>query len=200
MPPTRVVVIRHGQSTWNAIGRWQGHANAPLTDLGRAQAAAAVASLPPVDAIWSSDLERARATAAIIGDALGLPIKVDARFRERDAGVWTGLTRDEIEAGWPRYLAEHRRPAGFEHDRDVLARIIDGLGELHASHPDQTVLVVSHGGVLRALERHCHDVDRAFPNVGGRRFDLDGADDLVITAGPRLFLLDEGQATYTTAP
>ena len=126
MPPTRTVVIRHGQSTWNASGRWQGHANAPLTELGRAQAAAAVAGLPAVEAIWSSDLARAQSTAEIIGAALDLPIRVDARFRERDAGDWTGLTRDEIEAGSPG--------------------------------------------------------------------------DLAITAGPRLFPLDDGQATYTTAP
>jgi probable phosphoglycerate mutase len=129
---------------------------------------------------------------------------VDARFRERDAGDWTGLTRHEIEAGWPRYLADHRRPGGFEHDRDVLARIIEGLVEVHATHPGETVLIVSHGGVLRALERYCHDVDRAFPNVGGRIFELDGeagtAGDLAITAGPRLFPLDDGQATYTTTP
>ena len=207
MPPTRTVVIRHGQSTWNASGRWQGHANAPLTELGRAQAAAAVAGLPSVEAIWSSDLARAQSTAEIIGAALDLPIRVDARFRERDAGDWTGLTRDEIETGWPRYLADHRRPGGFEHDRDVLARIIEGLVEVHATHPGETVLIVSHGGVLRALERYCHDVDRAFPNVGGRIFELDGergepgeAGHLAITAGPRLFPLDDGQATYTTAP
>src|SRR5215813_8680553 len=97
MPPTRLVVIRHGQSTWNAIGRWQGHADAPLTDLGRTQAARAVASLPPVEVIWASDLERARATAAVIGEALGLDVQVDVRLRERNAGEWTGLTRAEIE-------------------------------------------------------------------------------------------------------
>jgi probable phosphoglycerate mutase len=205
VPPTRTVVIRHGQSTWNATGRWQGHANAPLTDLGREQAAAAVRGLPPVEAIWASDLARAHSTAEIIGHALHLPVRVDARFRERDAGDWTGLTRDEIEAGWPRYLAEHKRPGGFEHDGDVLARILAGLVDVHAAHPGQTVLIVSHGGVLRALERHCHDVDRAFPNVGGRIFDVDGADEgaergLLVTAGPRLFPLADDQATYTHAP
>jgi broad specificity phosphatase PhoE len=72
---------------------------------------------------------------------------------------------------------------------------------VHGTHPGETVLIVSHGGVLRALERYCHDVDRAFPNVGGRIFELDGtAGDLAITAGPRLFPLDDGQATYTTTP
>ena len=194
-------MLRHGQSTWNAAGRWQGHADAPLTDLGRAQAAAAVTALPDVEAVWSSDLERARSTAEIIGGALGLSIRVDSRFRERNAGDWTGLTRDEIEAGWPRYLAEHRRPAGFEHDVDVLERILVGLGDIHETHPGGQVLVVAHGGVLRAMERHCHDVDRPFPNLGGRFFDLADQDgDLVITAGPRLFPLAADQATFTSAP
>jgi probable phosphoglycerate mutase len=201
MPSTRVLVIRHGQSTWNAAGRWQGHADAPLTDLGRSQAAGAVAALPAVEAIWASDLERARSTAAIIAAALELPVRVDARFRERDAGDWTGLTREEIDTGWPRYLVEHRRPAGFEHDQDVLARIIDGLEDVHDTHPGAQVLIVTHGGVLRAMERHCHDVDQPFPNLGGRFFAINGQEGTVtISAGPRLYPFAARQATFTTAP
>jgi broad specificity phosphatase PhoE len=201
MASTNVLVIRHGQSTWNAAGRWQGHADAPLSELGRAQAARAVEALPEVDAIWSSDLERARSTADILAGALELPVRVDPRFRERHAGDWTGLTRDEIEAGWPNYLHDHRRPAGFEHDREVLSRIVDGLGDVHLAHAGGRVLIVTHGGVLRAMERHCHDVDRPFPNLGGRFFDLHGQDrSVTITAGPRLFLLAEDQATFTTTP
>ncbi|HEY8094033.1 MAG TPA: histidine phosphatase family protein [Acidimicrobiales bacterium] len=201
MSSTRVLVIRHGQSTWNAAGRWQGHADAPLTDLGRAQAAGAVAGLPAVEAIWASDLERARSTADIIAAALELPVRVDDRFRERNAGDWTGLTREEIEVGWPRYLAERRRPAGFEHDEDVLARVIDGLGDVHDTHPGRQVLIVTHGGVLRAMERHCHDVDQPFPNLGGRFFTIGGEDGAItISAGRRLFPLAADQATFTTAP
>jgi probable phosphoglycerate mutase len=201
MALTRVIVVRHGQSTWNAVGRWQGHADAPLSELGRSQAASAVASLPAVAALWTSDLARALETAEIIGAALGVPIRPDARFRERDAGDWTGLTRDQIEAGWPRYLADHRRPNGFEVDSGVLARVLDGLADVHREHPGEMVLIVSHGGVLRAMERYCNDVDRAFPNLGGRVFDLDGSrDQLSITARHRLFLLPEDEATFTTAP
>ena len=141
-------------------------------------------------------------TAEIIAAAIGLPLRPDARFRERDAGDWTGLTRDEIEAGWPRYLADHRRPTGFEHDSEVLARILDGLADVHEAHPGGMVLIVSHGGVLRAMERYCHDVDRAFPNLGGRFFDLDGPNDELSSSppGPRLFPLAEDQATFTTTP
>jgi broad specificity phosphatase PhoE len=199
---SRFLVIRHGQSTWNASGRWQGHADAPLSDLGRAQAAAAARNLPPVDAIWSSDLERARATAEIIGDHLGYPVHVDTRFRERNAGVWSGLTREEIEAGWPGYLKDHARPAGFEHDEEVLTRVLDGLNELHTAHPDATLLVVAHGGVLRALERYCGEVDRAFPNLGGRIFELDdaGRPNLVLTARERISLLPKEAATFTSMP
>src|SRR5207344_3088370 len=109
----------------------------------------------------------ARATAEILATHLDLPVRVDARLRERNAGAWTGLTRAEIEADWPHYLAHHRRPAGFEHDDEVLTRVLAALGDLHLDHPGRDVLVVSHGGVLRALERHCGTVDRAFANLGG---------------------------------
>jgi probable phosphoglycerate mutase len=201
MPATRIILVRHGQSTWNATGRWQGHADAPLSDLGRSQAAAAIAAVPPVDALWSSDLERARATAEIVGDTLGLAVRVDARFRERDAGDWTGLTRPEIDAGWPRYLAEHRRPAGFEHDDEVITRVLDGIAEIHDLHPGGQVLVVAHGGVLRALERHCGEVDRAFPNLGGRIFEVDGTvGERSILAHERILLLPADEQTFTTTP
>jgi probable phosphoglycerate mutase len=94
---TRLLMVRHGQSTWNADGRWQGHADAPLSVLGEAQAAAAAEAIGDIDVVVASDLARARRTAEIIADALGVgPALVDARLRERDAGAWTGLTRHEI--------------------------------------------------------------------------------------------------------
>ena len=151
-------------------------------------------------ALWTSDLARALETAEIIGAALGLPIRPDARFREKDAGDWTGLTRDQIEAGWPRYLADHRRPNGFEVDSGVLARVLDGLADVHREHPGEMVLIVSHGGVLRAMERFCNDVDRAFPNSAAGSSTSTAPDELSITARHRLFLLPEDEATFTTAP
>jgi probable phosphoglycerate mutase len=195
-----VLLVRHGQSTWNATGRWQGHADAPLSELGRAQAASAVAALPKVDAVWSSDLARARETAEILGAGLGLEVRVDARFRERDAGAWTGLTRPQIDAGWPNYLIEHKRPAGFEHDEEVIARVLEGLAEVHLTHAGGEVLVVAHGGVLRALERRCGEVDRAFPNLGGRIFEVDGDPERAVAARERILLLPEGEQTFTTMP
>src|SRR5690606_29768822 len=126
----------HGQSAWNADGRWQGHADPPLTDLGRAQAGAAAAAVGAVDVVVASDLQRARTTAEIIAAALGLGrVEVDARFRERAAGEWTGLTRAEIEARWPGWLEDGRRPPGFELDADIIERVLGGLYDLHARWP-----------------------------------------------------------------
>src|SRR5687767_11323336 len=96
--PTRVLLVRHGQSEWNATGRWQGQADPPLTDLGRRQARSAAAALGTVDAVFASDLQRASETALIIAGELGVgPVVVDPDLRERDAGEWSGLTRVEIE-------------------------------------------------------------------------------------------------------
>src|ERR1700704_2099238 len=94
---SRVLLVRHGQSEWNALGKWQGQADPPLSDLGRAQARSAAHSLGSLDAIYASDLQRAMETAAIIANALGIgPVVVDPDLRERNAGEWSGLTRAEI--------------------------------------------------------------------------------------------------------
>jgi len=109
---TRALLTRHGQSEWNALGRWQGQADPPLSDLGRRQAHEAARSLGTVDGIWASDLQRAAETAVIIGDDMGVgPVVLDADLRERDAGEWTGLTRAEIERRYPGFLPDGRRPA-----------------------------------------------------------------------------------------
>ncbi|HEX7136135.1 MAG TPA: histidine phosphatase family protein, partial [Iamia sp.] len=85
MPDVRLLLVRHGESTWNADGRWQGQADPPLTDRGREQARSAAAGLPGgVDELWSSDLERARVTAELLGAEAGCgPVVVDTAFRER---------------------------------------------------------------------------------------------------------------------
>jgi probable phosphoglycerate mutase len=114
MDVTDLLVVRHGQSEWNAIGRWQGHADPPLSELGRRQAYVASAAIGAVDGIVSSDLLRAAETAAIIAQQLGVgPVVVDQRLRERDVGQWTGLTRVEIDKGWPGWLEQARQPEGF---------------------------------------------------------------------------------------
>ena len=109
-----LLLARHGQSEWNAAGRWQGQADPPLSDLGRAQARAAGRQAGSFDAIFASDLERALHTATIISEALGVsPVVVDPRLKERDAGEFSGLTRDEIEERFPGALAARRWPPGW---------------------------------------------------------------------------------------
>src|SRR4029450_8816363 len=108
-PTTRALLVRHGQSEWNAENRWQGQADASLSDLGRRQAHEAAKALGAVDAGGASDLERAAETAAIISADLGVgPVVLDPDLRERDAGEDSGLTRDEIERGFPGRLAGRR--------------------------------------------------------------------------------------------
>ena len=160
------------------MGRWQGHLDVPLSDLGERQAVEAAVHLGPVDAIWASDLVRARRTAELIAASRRLSVTVDARFRERHGGAWQGLTRAEIEARWPGHLEDGRRPEGYESHESVVTRALAALNGLAATHPDETVLVVTHGGVVRTLERELQDTSRGsgadlIPNLGGRYIERD---------------------------
>jgi broad specificity phosphatase PhoE len=170
---TRVLLVRHGQTTWNAQGRWQGQLESPLSALGRRQAAEASKAVGALDAIVASDLMRAADTAAIIAELVGVgPVQVDARLRERDVGEWQGLTRREIEARFPGDLDAWRTPPGFEHDDDVASRATAALTDLHAVHPGATVLAVTHGGVIRALARVLGNGDGWVGNLHGRWVDV----------------------------
>lgn len=193
-PVTRILLVRHGQSVWNADGRWQGQADPPLSDLGVDQAAAAADSdaVDGVRALYSSDLERARHTAQLLGVRLGLDPVVDERLRERHAGAWEGCTRAEIDAGWPGFLESGRRPEGYEADGSVLDRVLAALAAV-ASAEDGDVLVVTHGGVVRTVERHLGGAaDGLIPNLGGRWLLHDGTAPVL---GDRIVLLDPDQVT-----
>src|SRR5689334_12745091 len=125
----RLLLVRHGESEWNADGRWQGQADPPLSDLGRRQARNAAAHVGAVDAIVASPLERARVTAETISEALGVgPVLVEPDLMERHAGEWQGLTRAQIEEQYPGYLDSHGpdrlRPPGWEHEPELLARVL----------------------------------------------------------------------------
>ena len=171
MTATRVLILRHGESAWNAEGRWQGAADPPLSARGRDQAvaaAAALARLGSFDLLVTSDLERAASTGGLIADALGLHVRMrDEGLNERDVGDWQGLTNSEIDDRYPGARAAGRRPDRWEHDDDVLARARASLVELARSQPGATVLVVSHGGVIGVLQR-----DGGFD--GPRMRNLDG--------------------------
>jgi broad specificity phosphatase PhoE len=192
---TRIVLVRHGQSTWNADGRWQGHADPPLSALGEAQARAAADGCPAVDVVVASDLVRAQQTAEIIaGQRRFGPVRPEPRLRETFTGEWTGLTRDEIEEAWPGWLAADRRPAGFESWEAVAQRATSALKDLHAAHRGGTVLAVAHAGVIRAVERGLDVLGSVPKNLGGRWFRVNG-DGLV--AGDVVVLIDHANVVIT---
>lgn len=160
MPPLErhILLVRHGETDWNAAGRWQGHTDVPLNPTGRAQALAIAARLRAegVRAIATSDLCRARGTAEIVGEALGLEVAlVDVGLRERAYGEWEGLTRGECEARypeeWARHIADPRNPPpGGESTDALLSRVIPAVHRA-AERLDSPALLVTHGGVMRAF-------------------------------------------------
>lgn len=169
----RILLIRHGESTWNAEGRWQGWADPPLSDAGRDQARAAAVLLAGegIEAVVASDLRRARETADIIATALAIDeVGTEPGIRERDVGHWSGLTRAEIEARWPGQVDDWRAgrlttiPGG---EGDIHERVVAGVGRILDRAGDRPVLAVSHGGVIRSLVRHLGGPVEAVANLGG---------------------------------
>jgi broad specificity phosphatase PhoE len=168
----RLLVVRHGESTWNAQSRWQGQADPPLSALGERQAEEAaerLAEIESITAVWTSDLARARRTAELIASRLDIEgVREEPRLRERDVGSWSGLTRAEIEERWPGYLAARRAPPDFEGDTELLARTLAGLSAAVDGSGAGDVLVVTHGGVVRTIERSLGATPDRLPNLGGR--------------------------------
>ena len=159
VPTLELVLIRHAESAWNAAGRWQGHADPPLSPAGREQAetlARELASLR-LDAVWSSDLARALDTARIVAAPHGLTPAPDPRLRELDVGRWSGLCREEILRLEPEALARFAagdpdaRPGGGESRRELARRVRAALAEIGAAFAGRRVAVVAHLGVISAL-------------------------------------------------
>ena len=157
--PGELILIRHAESEWNAAGRWQGHADPPLSLRGRAQAEALAKSFdtPDVAAIYVSDLGRACETAAPLAAKLGLRPRVDAAFRELDVGRWSGLTREQIEANDAELLAAFDtgdpavRPGGGETRGELRQRARECVALIAHAHRGERVVVVTHLGFIRAV-------------------------------------------------
>lgn len=158
--PTTILLARHAESDWNRERRWQGHADRLLTDLGREQAAALVERLAPVAlaAVYASDLRRASETARPVAVARGLPLRTRADLREVDVGSWSGLTREQVEERYPdgvrRWLEGGKGWDGGESYEQMAARVVRAVREIADAHPGETVLVVSHGGSVRAVHAY----------------------------------------------
>ena len=195
MASTRILLVRHGQSTWNALGKWQGRADPPLSPLGQRQAASAAARIGIVDAVIASPLVRARQTAEIIAGGIGVgPVGTDDRLIETDAGDWTGLTFHEIRTGWPGWLDQHRWPDNFEKEIDIVARMAEALIDIAARQPGASVVAVTHSGAMRNLDRSLGDHDPSIPNLAARWYDVN---EFSITGGERLLLADPEHTTFT---
>jgi broad specificity phosphatase PhoE len=179
-PAGELLCVRHGLTEWNASFRWQGRADIALTDEGVQQARRGAASLknyePGFDILVCSPLQRARHTAEIIGEQIGLPISVvDERWAERDIGEWSGHTTAEIEAKWPGMLNAWRNDGveqlpGGEHESHMTQRTTQALEELLQTLNGRRALVVAHGGVLHTLSSAYGVRPRPFDNLEGRWF------------------------------
>lgn len=164
----KVLLLRHGQTEWNALQKYQGHMDIALNDIGRYQAGKIARYLhenESIEAIYCSDLSRSRETAEIIAHELHLPVQVDERLREIGFGTWEGMTYEEVRCLYPEEYekwfnsnVELKVPGGESID-ELLARFLPALSELAEKH-EGTVLVVSHGGLIKTVLNYLHGNDR----------------------------------------
>jgi broad specificity phosphatase PhoE len=185
---TTVYLARHGQSDWNAAGRFQGHSDRPLTARGLGQAeklAEELAADADLTAIYTSPLRRASDTAVAVGARLGLePVPLE-ELREVDVGSWAGLTRAEVEERFPdgfrRWLDGGEGWEDGESYTGMSDRVLGALFRVSATHPGESILLVSHGGPIRAIlaaaagmDVHSYrKLERVEPNAGLSRVDVE---------------------------
>jgi broad specificity phosphatase PhoE len=155
-----LMLVRHGESEWNAQGRYQGQSDVPLSVLGRRQAELLAERLAggKIDTVYASDLIRAWETAQIIAKRCSLTVQSEPRLRELKFGVLEGLTFDEAQAQYPEMIAAwlddfNRPPEGAEMIDAFNARVVSLLDDLKQKHDEQVVLLVAHGGPLSEILR-----------------------------------------------
>lgn len=156
---TTLWLVRHGQTDWNVEGRYQGQADVPLNAAGLQQARALAAEIAGenFDAIYCSDLERARVTAEIIARPLHLPVQIDVRLREINQGQWEGKYYLNLMIQYPDEMQARRidpihfRPPDGETAAEVAARMAQAADEIAATHPQGRVVIVSHALAIAAL-------------------------------------------------
>ena len=207
----RLLMLRHAQSTWNAQGRWQGHADPPLSAEGKQTAKAVASQYLDISRIISSPLLRAKETAEIIAASNNLgTIATHPGLAERDLGEWEGLTRNEVEEGWPEYLQEHKWPESAETTEAFQKRVlaaISGLAErieaekikaekieVNMQDLPGEALIVAHAGVIITLEQSLGEAWRKIGNLCGRAVILNSGE---MTLGEKLDFESETPAGLT---
>lgn len=189
MKRTQLVAIRHGQTQWNIAGIRQGHLDSPLTETGVAQANALAKRLAheSFSALYSSDLGRAVGTATTIATMTGHEVVTDARLRERHLGIFQGLSGEEIKEKYPEEYRSHRSMGpdyvipGGESVRQQVQRNVECLTAIAKNHTGETIVAVTHGGVLSGFFRHTLSIPLGAP----RRFEF-------VNAGLNVFIYDSG--------
>ena len=155
----RLILVRHGQTEWNNNGRYQGQSNVPLSETGRRQAKLLAKSFPvkQLDAIYTSDLDRAKETAECVGEKFGVAVYPEKAFRELSFGDWEGLTYKEISSRWSKEAEklftapdELVIPHG-ETFQELQKRALDKIHLLYEKHIDQTVAVFAHGAINKTI-------------------------------------------------
>lgn len=168
---TSFLLLRHAESIWNEAGRFQGWADPPLSDSGRDAARLWASGLDvSFAAVVSSDLARSRSTAELMAQAAELgEVDVRRRLREQDQGAWTGLTKAEVKRTWPDLARRRpREPHGGETQAELTRRVWAELEELASQYSGLQVLVVTHAGVIKAVERALGCDDTPVRHLQGR--------------------------------
>lgn len=194
---TELILIRHGETEWNRELRFQGHVDVALNATGLEQARRLAQRLTGEAAhrIYASDLMRAQQTALPLGQAMGLATLTDPALREQSFGQVDGMRVDDIKAqhpqaweGWLRFEEDYCMPQG-ETTRQFHGRVMDAVHRLVAAHPDETLVVVTHGGVLDMIYRTARALglngprQSDIPNAGLNRIRVqDGAIDILAWA------------------
>ena len=203
------MVLRHAQTIWNAEGRWQGHADPPLSDLGKSQCLQASPALGEegFDLVITSDLLRARHSGELLAGAWGWPVEmaVEPPLRERDIGAWSAMTASEIRELWPEEFAaftsdEGNTSPGGEPLDGFDERAVEALrrvDEFVARAGRTRALVVTHGGLIRSLIRRADMERRPVGNLSGGWVEVDGRD---LRLARCVDLLRTGAATAASTP
>ncbi len=204
---TRIILIRHGETEWNALGLYQGQLNSPLTTDGRQQAVALAERLrdTPIDALYTSDLGRTQETAAPLVAKSGLELSIDPRLRERHYGIFQGLDKTTLAAQYPEAYAGHHSgdpdfqiPEG-ESTRQFYERVTSCLEDLAERHHHEQIAIVTHGGFIGLAIKYvlslALDAERRF-TLTNTSYNLITRDDegwMLHTLGDISHLQGEGQ-------